>query len=248
MASEDDTCLDYVEVAPREPGRVQYTVPVVDFDTQLTAPIPVPGAALQVCLNATCEVTLPVCNGDVGTCYREFEGPNAAIRVLDFPYGLTNVTLRWSAPGYVPTDYPLGGPLIGAPDGSLQVRGIGIVLVREATYAAMHAQVGATPDPTRGTLALRALGCSLQRQAGVYVESYNANLGGATQWSLSTGNLVTDAQVLTDDRGVVGYFNLPAQTLDVTVPAWDEPPRTFNVRPGVLTLAELRWGLEEFGQ
>jgi len=244
----DDTCFTYLAVAPREPGRVQYTVPVADFDTQLTAPIPVPGAVLTVCLNATCEVQLPLCQEEVGTCYREFPGPNAAVRVLDFPYGLTNVTLRWSAPGYVPTDYVLGGPLVGAPDGSLQLRGIGIVLVREATYAALHAQVGTAPDPTRGTLAVRVLGCSLQRLAGQNLVPYNADLYGSTGFSLSTGNLATDAHLQTDDRGVVGFFNLPPQTLDVYIESWVQRPTTFNVRPGTLTLAELRWGLEEFGQ
>jgi hypothetical protein len=248
MASDDDTCLDFVQVVPREPGRVQYTVPVVDFDTQLTAPIPVPGAALRVCLNATCEVEMPLCNGDVGSCYREFPGPNPAIRVLDFPYGLTNVTLRWSAPGYVPTDYVMGGPVIGAPSGDLAIRGAGIVLVSEPTYASMHAQVGILPDATRGTLALRVLGCDLSRLPGAPLESFNANLDGATGFSLSTSNLITDARIETDARGVVGYLNLPPQTLDVFVPMWEQQPTTFNVRPGTLTLGEMRWGLDQFGQ
>lgn len=248
MASEDDTCLDFVTVVPREPGRVQYTVPVVDFDTQLTAPIPVSGATLRVCLNATCEVELPLCNGDVGSCYRESPGPNPAIRVLDFPFGLTNVTLRWSAPGYVPTDYVMGGPLIGSASGDLALRGVGIVLVSEATYASMHAQVGAVPDPARGTLALRVLGCDLNRLAGAPLETFNANINGSTGFSLSTGNLLTDARIETDARGVVGFLNLLPQTLDVFIPAWDQQPTTFNVRPGTLTLGEMRWGLDQFGQ
>lgn len=249
MLPGDDTCLDYVEVVPREPGRVQYTVPVVDFDTQLTAPIPVPQAKLAVCTNSTCEPQLPLCDSaELGQCYREFPGPNPAVRVLDFPFGLGNVTLRWSAPGYVPTDYPMGGPLIGTPDGSLAVRGIGIVLVKETTYAALHAQLGVAPDPSRGTLAVRVLDCSLGRTAGATMEPYNAVLVGSTGFSLSTNNLASGADLTTDQRGVVGFFNLPPQTLDVSIPAWELQPTTFNVRPGTLTLGELRWGLEEFGQ
>lgn len=242
------TCFDYTQVAEREPGRVQYTVPVVDFDTQLTAPSAVPDAIITVCTNATCIPEFPVCAGDVGACWREFPGPSPAVKVLDFPFGLGNVTIRASAAGYVPTDYPLGGPLIGTPDGSLAARGIGIVLVKQETFAALHAQVGAVPDPLRGTLALRVLGCGLQRLGGQTLEAYNADLRGAEAFSLSTGNLASGASLTTDQRGVVGFFNLPAQTIDAWVPAWGLPPATYNVRPGTLTLAEYRWGIDEFGQ
>lgn len=242
-----ETCFDYTEVLPREPGRVQYTVPVVDFDTQLTAPIPVPGTVLQVCTNATCVPEYPLCEGDVGSCWREFPGPSPAVRVLDFPFGLSNVTIRVSADGYVPTDYPMNGPLIGSPDGSLAVRGVGIVLVKNETYAALQAQVGGIPDSSRGTLALRVLDCALTRSPGVAVAVYNGDTRGATEFSLSTGNLASGGLV-TDRRGVVGLFNLPAQTVDLLAPGWPLAPVTYNVRPGTLTLGELRWGVDEFGQ
>lgn len=242
-----DTCFDFVEVIPREPGRVQYTVPVVDFDTQLTAPIPVPGVTVQVCTNATCIPELPLCDGEVGNCWREFPGPSPAVRVFDFPFGLNNAVMRFAAPGYIPTDYVLGGPMIGSPEGDLALRGVGIVLVKQETYTALHDQVGAAPDPSRGTLGIRVLDCALQRSAGQTLEAWNANLDGATGFSLSSGNLVTDSRMTTDQRGVVGFFNLPTQTLDVWVPAWSNPV-TYNIRPGTLTLAELRWGLEQFGQ
>jgi hypothetical protein len=248
MLPGDDTCLTYVEVVPREPGRVQYTVPVVDFDTQLTAPVSVAGAALKVCTNATCLPEYPVCDGEVGNCWREFPGPSPAVRVLDFPYGLTNVTIRVSADGYVPTDYPLNGPLIGSPDGSLAVRGIGIVLVKRETFAALHGQVGTVPDPLRGTLALRVLDCGLQRSAGSTLEVYNGDTRGATAFSLSTGNLATAGRLDTDRRGVVGLFNLLPQTADLWAPGGSLAPVTYNVRPDTLTLAEYRWGIDEFGQ
>lgn len=248
MLPGDDTCLTYVEVVPREPGRVQYTVPVVDFDTQLTAPVPVAGATLTVCTNATCLPEYPRCDGDVGNCWREFPGPSPAVRVLDFPFGLSNVTIRVAAEGYVPTDYPLNGPLIGSPDGSLQVRGIGIVLVKRETYAALQGQAGSAPDPLRGTLALRVLDCALGRTAGTTMEVYNGDTSGATPFSLSTGNLATGGRLDTDRRGVVGLFNLLPQTIDAWSPAWGIAPVTYNVRPDTLTLAEYRWGIDEFGQ
>lgn len=244
----DDTCYDYVTLTPATAGRVQYTVPVVDFDTQLSAPVALPGAALQVCINATCLPEFPRCTGEVGNCYREFPGPSPALRVLDFPFGLTNVTLRFSLTGYVPTDYVLGGPVVGSPNGEASLRGVGIVLVKEETFSALHAQVGTTPDPTRGTLAVRVLGCDLQRAAGQTLTAYNANLNGASGFSLSSSNLASGSDLTTDQRGVVGYFNLPPQTIDVTILDWPFQPTTFNVRPGTLTLAEMRWGLEEFGQ
>lgn len=248
MASGDDTCLDFVEVAPREPGRVQYVVPIVDYDTQLTSPTPVPGTVLQICTNATCLPELPLCAGELGQCYRELPAPNPVVRVLDFPYGLSNVTIRARAEGYLSTDYPLGGPIIGAPDGSLTVRGAGIVLVKRETQQAIHAQVGAVADPLRGMLAVRVLGCGLQRQTDVDIETYAGDTRGATPFSLSTGNLASGGQLRTDQRGVVGFVNLPPQTLDIWAPSMDLRPATFNVRPDTLTLAEFRWGIDEFGQ
>ena len=248
MRDGQETCFDFTEVAAREPDRVQYTVPVVDFDTQLTTPTAVPDVTTQVCINATCTPELPRCNGDVGQCWREYPGPIDAVKVFDFPYGLTNVVLRLSAPGYVPTDYPMGGPIIGAPDGSLSMRGVGIVLVKQETYAAIHGQVGTVPDPLRGTLAVRVLDCRLQRAEGVEVSGYNADLRGATAFSLSNNNLATAARLQTDQRGVVGFFNLPSQTVDVEVATWNISPVTLNIRPGTLTLAEMRWGLDQFGQ
>lgn len=243
-----DTCFDYMELIDREPGRVQYTVPVVDFDTQLSAPVALPGAQLKVCINATCIPEFPKCTEETGNCYREFPGASPALRVLDFPYGLTNVTLRFSLEGYVPTDYPMGGPLVGSMDGALAMRGVGIVLVKNETYAALHAQVGGVPDPTRGTLAARVLDCSMGRAANQQMSSYNANLSGSSGFSLSSSNLASGADLTTDQRGVVGYFNLLPQTLDVQIVNWPFHPTTFNVRPGTLTLGELRWGLEQFGQ
>jgi hypothetical protein len=142
----------------------------------------------------------------------------------------------------------LGGPLIGTPEGSLAVRGIGIVLVKNETYVAMHAQVGLNPDMSKGTLATRVLDCGLSRMADAEMEAWNANTQGAVGFSLSSNNLLTDSRMETDQRGVVGFLNLPPQTLDVWIPEWSERATTFNVRPGVLTLGELRWGLEEFGQ
>lgn len=248
MKPSEETCLDYVEMAPRDPGRVQYVVPVVDFDAQLYAPIPVRDATFQVCLNASCDVQLPTCDVEAANCYRELPGPNPVVRVIDFPFGLTNVVLRWSAPGYIATDYVLGGPLVGSPSGELSVRGIGIVLVKETTWTSLHAQVGAVPDPTRGALATRVLDCSLQRGSGIEMAAWNADLDGGTPFSLSSSNLVTDARLTTDERGVVGFFGLPAQTLDVFLPGFDLPPVTYNIRPNTLTLAELRWGLDQFGQ
>lgn len=127
-------------------------------------------------------------------------------------------------------------------------RGTGIVLVKQETCAALHGQVGTVPDPLRGTLAVRVLDCALQRANGVEVSTYNADLGGSEAFSMSTSNLATGSRLQTDQRGVVGYFNLPAQTIDVEVFTWDIAPVTLNIRPGTLTLAELRWGIDQFGR
>lgn len=250
FASDTDTydsavlfdCLGHdTAVEPRGGARVTYVTPVVDFDTQLSAPTAVPAAVLTVCTSAACDVPF--------TDWQRLPGPSPAVWVLSFPFGLRNAVLRFTAEGYAPMDYVLGGPMIGSADGSLEVHGIGVPLVSTATYASLHAQVGVAADPLAGSFAARVLDCDGNRAARTSVEPLDAS--GGIDFALSNGNLASGTKHVTDDRGVAGYLNLPAQNFDVAaIASFGETiaATTVQIRPGVVTLAELRPGLEMWGQ
>lgn len=233
-------------MAPPPPGRVLYIVPVVDFDSQLYAPTEVPAVALIVCTSAAC--TTPF------TDWQRLDGPAPFVWVLSFPAGLSNAVLRFSAPGYVPMDYVLGGPMVGTPAGDLTVKGVGVPLLKEATLASLYAQVGLPMvDLTRGTYAARVLTCDGVRATQATVQPTTGDVASpAVAFSLSNNNLATASSLETDQRGVAGFFNLPPQTLDVQ--GWTDTgvalgsATTVLVRPGVVTLSELRPGLDQWGQ
>lgn len=236
---------EQIQVAARDPGRVTYVVPVVDFDSQLTAPTTVPGATLTICTSAACDAPF--------TDWQRLQGPAEYVWVLSLPYSLSNAVLRFSAPGYIPMDYVLGGPMIGAPTGELTVKGIGIPLVKETTLTALYNQVGLSGvDLTRGVFAARVLDCSGERAASSTVTTSVGNVTGSIPFALSNNNLATPTTLETDSRGVAGFMNLPPQTLDVV--GWSSTGlqigdvTTMPIRAGAITLAELRPGLELWGQ
>lgn len=221
------------EVIQVSQPRIQYITPVVDFDSQLTNPTVVPGATLTICTSAACDVPF--------TDWQRLEGPAEYVWVLSLPYGLSNATLRFEAPGYVPMDYPLGGPMIR------DAKGVGVPLLKEVAYASLQAQVGiAAPDPTRGTFAARVLDCNNLRSSGVSLTG-----GAGVPFSLSNGNLAS-AGSQTDQRGVAGWFAVAPGTLDVQAftgtGAAVDAPYTALVRAGAITLGELRPGLDQWGQ
>lgn len=248
-------CLDEKpEIVEREPGRVTYVMPVVDFNSQPSSPSPVPDVTMRVCTNAVCMPEFPLCDGEPGQCYNVGPGPAPFVMVLDFPYGFVNGILRFQAPDYVDMDYVLGGPMIGTPEGEMQVRSLGITMVPIASRDSIYAQVGVSEvDPDRGTLALRTLDCRGQRASGVLVSPSDGDVDDpAVAFSLSNNNLATPTSLRTDERGVAGFINLAPQTIDVIgLTPGGEPfvtPTTLNVRSGVITLAELRIGLDVWGQ
>jgi hypothetical protein len=239
-------CLGTAPVmADRVPGRIQYTVPVVDFDSQLYAPTPIAGAQLTVCTSAAC--TEPF------TDWHQLDSGSPLLWSLDLPYGLSNAVLRFTAPGYVPMDYVLGGPMIGNPvDGSLVVKGIGIPLLHEEALSALYGEVGLGAfDPSRGVFAVRVLDCNGSRAPDATL-SASAVSPGSVPFSLSNGNLASANSSTTDARGVAGIMNLLPNTFDVSAlsPGGEmvARPTTVNIRPGVVTLAEIRVGLDQWGQ
>jgi hypothetical protein len=131
---------------------------------------------------------------------------------------------------------------------------------RDAIYTSLGIRVSEL-DMSRGVLAIRTLNCTIDKTAGrfgvrasgVVVEPVGGSVdGSAIPFRLSNNNLATGATLETDERGVAGFVNLAAQSIDVIAKA---PygreyggPTTLLVRPMVITLAELRDGLDVWGQ
>jgi hypothetical protein len=249
-------CLDQPQVpVARNPEPVAYVVAIVDFDRQLNALEPIEGLDIVVCGSATCEEPEEVMITGVP------DRPPYLYRIV-FSYGFDNAVLRLTAPGYVPMDYILGGRMIGPPEGGSTVLGRAIPLLREATLANLYKQLGFTegPDPERGVLAVRTLNClrdpmnqDISRAAGVQLAMVSDTLDPGTVWSLSFNNIATRSNE-TDERGVVGYLNAPPQAFLVEAVATvggnevRYGRNAVQVRPGVITLAELRDGVGRWGQ
>lgn len=279
LETEDWSCLKddpRTSVVPRgTPTRIQYRVPVVDFDT-LT---PVPGIIVEPCTTSNCDV-YPSCAAGATPAPAEpcaiVTPPASAaspIFVIDFPYNFTG-GLKITKPGeYAEMDYFFGGPLVGLPELALSeggnvVIGQGIPVLKSRTRERAYQEVGvSTVDPTRGTLAVRTLSCRRtpampsatgmtpppqgQRAAGVSLEAMPAAPEGSAAWALSTGNVFSPNRLITDARGVAGFLNAPPVITDVQAVLPDGTTYGYTpirVRADVITLAELRPGLDVWGQ
>jgi len=213
---------DEPEMADRETGRVQYTLPVADSDGAA-----VPDLTVNVCGDPGCPEELPKCVNDAGQC---FEVSGDRDLVFSFPFGFDGV-LRFTAPGFVETNYVLGGPMIGTPDGQLEVDG------QRLTMASSQSIV----NTQRGSLVLKALGCDGQPASGVRVQPVSGSV-------LSEGPA---AGLVTDDQGVVTSDNMQpdAATLAAIAPDGSEYARvTALIRANAVTVAELRIGIGVWGQ
>lgn len=246
---------EQVGLLPREPARVRYELSVFDFNSQPTAPSAVPGLEVQVCGSGSCEQPLPPCTpaepSALEQCYRSSVGARPFEQIFDLPYGFSNATLRFTAPGYAELDYVLGGPMIGAPDGEMVVRGVPLPMFSEGARSTMYADLGMSPvDVTRGVLLGRVLNCEGVRAAGVKVET--AALGvmpGAVAFRFESSLLAVPSPLETAAPGIAGFVNvLPgAIGIEAQTPG-GEIATAVRIRSNVITIAELRPGLELWGQ
>jgi hypothetical protein len=244
--------------------RVSYIVPVVDFNSQPTSPIVVPDLQVEVC-SGSCEQPLQRCDTDTPAptqqCYRVSEGVQPFVMVFDMPFAFSNATLRLSAPGYAPLDYMFGGPLIGSPEGDTIVAGLVLPMLTEQSRAIFYADLGVSSvDPARGMLVVRALNCLRQttplgglqgtRAAGLVIEATDSDaVSGAVAFRLSNANVPTPNELETDPTGVAGYANVQPRAIRVRAQApGGEIANTLLIRQEVITIAELRPGLDLWGQ
>lgn len=258
---EEWQCLTEDDVAPPPPTmpgtRVTYLAPVVDFDSPSpNVPLPVPGLQLTVCISTTCNPpaacfpTSADCDPDIAppaavvppmTSTVVIQQPNPTqapfLYAVNLPYGFDTVSIRARAPGYVPSEYFLGGPMTGTPEGGTTVIGLPFFLLTDGALNALYSQVGLdTPwDTSQGILAVRTIDC--RRDMTVFSPDPNARqaargigvgieiVGGtpappAEEWVLSFNKAAKGKQsdeevLLTDNRGTAGFASLEPKNYTV---------------------------------
>jgi hypothetical protein len=245
------------------PPTATYVAAIVDFYSQPKLLKAIPTLTVDVCADPTC--VSPITDRVTIT------HPGAPfVWSFEMPY-MVNVFLRTKAEGYVDFNYVLGGPLIGTPNGATTIQGLVIPPITEMALDELYTQVNAGPrDTSKGILAVRTLNCyqgtdgspdqALSRGEGVQLQvtqlSKNAPPAPpAVGWALSFNNkarpAVDNVLPLTDSRGVVGYFQLEPGNYGVKAiaPTGATLADTiWTVYPNVVTLAEARRGLEQWGQ
>jgi hypothetical protein len=240
----------------QDPGRVTYVVAIVDFDSQPYSPTPVKNLSVQVCGSPSCDP--PAAEPDV-VIHNPVEGQPPFVYAIEFPFRFSNGSLRLTAPNYAPMDYVFNGPMVGPPEGGYVVQGLTIPLLKATTRDTIYHDLGISGevDTTRGVLAVRTLNCLRDPKApvrapGVKLQSVPVAPGPpAVAWTLSNSNLATPNRLETDARGVAGFVNVLPVVYDVEglSPIGKSYGRTsIAVRPGVITLAEIRDGIGLWGQ
>jgi hypothetical protein len=239
--------------------RITYRVAIVDFDSQPSMPMQVPGLVITVCGDANC-------SRPAGPELVTISNPTPAPFLYDIvmPYNFSNASLRLEAAGYTPMDYFFGGPMLGTPTGSPVIAGQTIAMLTTEARDNLYRGVG-LPTPAsavRGDMAIRTLNCRRDamgqttantRAADVIVEAVPENPPSAVAYSLSYGNLAFPNSP-TDERGVAGFANLQPQNYQVRglAPIGEEGmpfgQTGVAVRGGVITVLEIREGQNMWGQ
>jgi hypothetical protein len=211
-------------MAPREPGRVRYIVPVVGVGGD---PDAVSELEYSVCRLLSCDPPLPRCDGPAlpaEECYGLSYGPPSEL-VIDLPFALDGFA-RLRAPGYMDLFYDFGGPMVGAQNGDMTVFGQPVAMVAREPES----------DQNRGMLVIRALDCRGQPAADVQIRT-----------ALETG----EQSVTTGDDGLVQLTDLipSVQAFSATTP--DGVAYASNIaliRPDSVAMAGIRVGIGKWGQ
>jgi hypothetical protein len=172
---------------------------------------------------------------------------------IDLPYNFDGSILMMAA-GYIPTEYFLGGPLVGTalPDGGpiLDKDGTPVVVglaIAPTTYLTLDDFFGdlmLTRDPTKGLIVARLLDCNGNRAANVVLEIKNYGMGqGFTLLNGGYTPVTGQPPPPTEGRGVSGYANMTPGTyvVDAIAPNGNHYGATAAVVvANTLTLLEIR--------
>jgi len=238
------------------PATVNYLVPVIDLNLGTA----VPGLAVKLCISESCVPDVPI------PAIVQPEPPRP-IYLIQIPYNtVQSPYLQLSADGYVTMDYYFGGPMVGNPrpdpDNNPETPappflGNVIPMLRTETLDGLLRDVQAPSPalPGTGVLAVRTLSCTNERAPGVYVEPVQEMPEDIVPWTLSDNNAALRGVNPTDPRGVAGFANVPAGTYRVqgVAPIGGETgtefgPHTLRVKPGFITLGEVRLGIGQYAQ
>lgn len=202
-----------------------------------------PNLDVKVCADRACSSELPRCDAGTEPCYQlSSVGERPFLSMFDVPQGFDGA-LRFSAPGYTPLDYVLGGTVRGAADAESPPLAVAVEMLSEAATVSLYRELGATADPSRGTLMARVFDCQGLLAADVEIEAVAGNVERSIAYMLTLDNIATVGAATTDRRGVAGFVNLPPDALTIAASASDghELARaTVLVRPNAIALVDLR--------
>jgi hypothetical protein len=231
------TSPEPLEPLSPQPQVVTYAVPIVDF---ANPPTPPAGLVIQVCQSNDTNCASPVPHMEV-----QVDPMRPFIIGITIPYQLDGY-LTLEAPGYVPTEYYFGGPMIGSLDRRPVVVGEAIPMLRQATMDTLFDDVRETRAPGTGVLAIRTIDCRGIRAAGVQLEPID-EVG--FQWTLLS-NIPRNGDEPTDGRGVGGFGNVVPGVIAVQGKVGEDAfGRTaLRVKPDQFTVGEIRWDADLYGR
>jgi hypothetical protein len=240
------------------PDQVHYVVPIVDALRPDSTP---PELEIQACL-----VLDGFCDEPVPSEVTKTDLTRPDLVRITLPYGFDGY-LRLTAPGYATTMYYLGLPLIGngleqpplpefidtLTEGMRSVPGRPIEMLRSNTLAQIHSDLGVPPDPSVGTLMVRAVDCY-----GVLGDGVRFALDGTViPWVMRNGLITrSDGVLATDSSGMGGFLRVTPGVVRIdgsvldscfgddcesTDPVWRVVTSVVTrVAPDAVTLVELR--------
>jgi hypothetical protein len=246
---------------PASSARVRYDLPIYDFQlasggkfspvTVIQSLVGCPGVhALTACLDGGAVIPYAVAPPVSTAGYQ-----------IDLPYNFDGA-IALTAAGYMPTEYFLGGPLLGTAgtdggpmldkDGTPVVMGQPIAPILYDTLDELFSGVtvsGVTAmrDPTKGLLVARLLDCNGMRAGGVVLEIQNFVPSDGLGFTLVNGGYIPQGgqppPPTEPGRGVSGYANMPPSDyrVDAIAPSGRHYGLTsVTIVANVLTLLEIR--------
>jgi len=214
-----DTCVGQV-VWP-EPTVASRTIVNTFLDFQSREPI----AALNL---KVCAKTDAACESPLSEGTTDAEGKIT----LDLPtaVGGLSVFLVATGEGYMPTDFWF---VHQSPETFLDVGGLSFLVVSDATASLLAGFVGATFDPTRGSMSYVAIGCDGTALAGLAVSADTEDA--ATVHLYMTSAIPSVAVTATHKSGTGALLNLPVGPATLTGTGLDGrvwSQHTVNIRAG----------------